>query len=229
MPTVLAEVANRANVKVAASATQAMSAETVAETDRLWTALGFAHDEYPMKQKLAIMAHAYGVESNWGWPWPDAETPPPQLPRPYPAVSETKNNTAKLENMGGWNWVVSRGMRVCCVCILLTSGLLFKSVAACMLTAVFALMMMSRTKCLQTMLGEGCHVENFGVCGVTLLENGHNPFVQRPELSRALAYNPDIVVINLGTNDANRWNWDLHKTEFVADYLKLIDTLQSKT
>ena len=49
--------------------------------------------------------------------------------------------------------------------------------------------------------GEKYHTENFGVCGVTLLEKGHNPFVERPEYSRAMSYKPNVVVINLGTND----------------------------
>eukprot|EP00040_Diaphanoeca_grandis_P000306 m.15065 g.15065 ORF g.15065 m.15065 type:complete len:455 (-) comp10423_c1_seq1:220-1584(-) len=76
---------------------------------------------------------------------------------------------------------------------------------------------------LQHLLGDEFSCENFGVSGVTLLADAHNPYVQRPQFVAALAFKPHVVVINLGYNDANKWNWDLHSTSFVKDYLNLID------
>ena len=75
MPEVLAAVAKEAKINVSKHATLSMSVETVAETERLWKALGFTKD-YPMKQKLAIMAHTFEIEVGWGWPWSVQLCPP---------------------------------------------------------------------------------------------------------------------------------------------------------
>lgn len=64
---------------------------------------------------------------------------------------------------------------------------------------------------------------NFGVSGATLLRNGDRPYVQQSAYTQALAANPDVVIIMLGTNDSKPQNW-VYKDDFISDYLFLIDS-----
>lgn len=74
---------------------------------------------------------------------------------------------------------------------------------------------------LQRLLGPEYQVSNFGVSGRTLLKNGDFPYRRESAYTRSLAFEPDIVVILLGTNDSKPQNWR-HGTNFVADYEELI-------
>ena len=65
--------------------------------------------------------------------------------------------------------------------------------------------------------------QNYGVSGATLLRNGDRPYVQQNAYTQALAANPDVVIIKLGTNDSKPQNW-VYKDEFISDYLYLIDS-----
>lgn len=78
---------------------------------------------------------------------------------------------------------------------------------------------------LQTILGKNYYVQNFGVSARTLLKKGNLPYTNERAWSEALAFNPDIVVIKLGTNDTKPMNWDNHGSEFAADLQAMIDTL----
>jgi lysophospholipase L1-like esterase len=75
-------------------------------------------------------------------------------------------------------------------------------------------------------LGEKWKVENFGISGATLLKKGDKPYWKQSRLVDAMAFLPDVVVIKLGTNDTKPQNWK-YKNEYVADYLKLVDTLRA--
>lgn len=75
---------------------------------------------------------------------------------------------------------------------------------------------------LQRILGDKYLVANFGVSGATLLEDGDKPYVKTDQYGPAHEFQPDIVVIKLGTNDTKPQNWK-HKSEYVSDYLALID------
>jgi acyl-CoA thioesterase I len=80
------------------------------------------------------------------------------------------------------------------------------------------------------MLGQQYSVNNFGVSGSTLLKHGDLPCQNQKAFKNAKAFNPDIVVIKLGTNDTKPYNWRF-KDEFVADYKDMINqfrTLPSK-
>ncbi len=79
---------------------------------------------------------------------------------------------------------------------------------------------------LDRLLGPGYDAENFGVSGRTMLRNGDNPLWNEPEFTQALDFNPDIVVILLGTNDSKPWNWE-YKDEYVPDYIAMIDTFRT--
>lgn len=79
---------------------------------------------------------------------------------------------------------------------------------------------------LQSMLGTGYEVRNFGKSGATLLRHGHRPYIEQTEYADAKAYAADIVVMHLGINDTDPRNWPNYRDEFVSDYRALIDTFR---
>lgn len=79
---------------------------------------------------------------------------------------------------------------------------------------------------LQELLGEGWVVGNFGVSGRTLLRKGDFPYWKEEAYQKALGFNPDAVIIMLGTNDTKPQNW-VHKAEFEADYRDLVESFQA--
>lgn len=79
---------------------------------------------------------------------------------------------------------------------------------------------------LQAMLGEEYDVRNFGVSGRTLLSRGDLPYVRTQEYQNALAFQPDVVFIKLGTNDSKRQN-RVYLSDFVHDYKVLIESFRS--
>lgn len=80
---------------------------------------------------------------------------------------------------------------------------------------------------LQKILGAGYCVRNFGVSGRTLLNHGDRPYMKEKAWAEAKAFNPDIVVIKLGTNDSKPRNWDNYGKEFAADLQQMVDELKS--
>ncbi len=78
---------------------------------------------------------------------------------------------------------------------------------------------------LQRMLGKGWEVKNFGSSGRTLLRQGDYPYWNEKEFLGAKNFNPDIVIIKLGTNDSKPWNWK-HRDEFARDYSDFIGEFQ---
>lgn len=79
---------------------------------------------------------------------------------------------------------------------------------------------------LQRLLGDQYEVGNFGHSGATLLEKGHRPYVKTEEYQRAKAFDADIIIIHLGLNDTDPRNWANYSSEFLPDYLRLIDSLR---
>jgi lysophospholipase L1-like esterase len=71
------------------------------------------------------------------------------------------------------------------------------------------------------LLGAEWEVRNLGVSGATLLKNGDKPYWEEEAFDDALAYDPHVVVIKLGTNDTKPQNWT-HSGEFAADYADMI-------
>lgn len=74
---------------------------------------------------------------------------------------------------------------------------------------------------LQQKLGAQYTVKNYGVSSTTLLKQGNYPYWNRSELAASKAWQPDIVVIQLGSNDAKTQNM-AYAADFVADYVALI-------
>lgn len=60
---------------------------------------------------------------------------------------------------------------------------------------------------LDRLLGEGYEVRNFGVGGATLQKNGDKPYWSLDAFKDVSAFNPQIVVVKLGTNDTKPQNW----------------------
>ncbi len=79
---------------------------------------------------------------------------------------------------------------------------------------------------LQRLLGSGYSVGNFGHGGATLLSTGDIPYINQAEYASSGSFNPAIVVIMLGTNDAKDSNWANHST-FTSDYNALINHYRS--
>ncbi|MBR5148879.1 MAG: hypothetical protein IKV15_06750 [Bacteroidaceae bacterium] len=68
-------------------------------------------------------------------------------------------------------------------------------------------------------------VRNYGVGARTLLNKGDHPYMKEQAYRDALAFNPDIVTIKLGTNDSKPYNWK-HHAEFKDDLRTLIRSFQ---
>lgn len=65
-------------------------------------------------------------------------------------------------------------------------------------------------------------VKQFGEKGTTITSSNNTAFKSTSNYTASLAYNPDIVIINFGTNDALKNNWQFSGKDFEADYLELI-------
>ena len=78
---------------------------------------------------------------------------------------------------------------------------------------------------LQKLLGDEYEVRNFGANGRTLLRYTLAPYSATDECWDALDYCADIAIIGLGTNDMLPGNIDEHESEFVEDYMALINAL----
>ena len=76
---------------------------------------------------------------------------------------------------------------------------------------------------LSEMLGEGYEVENFGKQSATVMKNGKVSYWNTSEYTASLNYNPDIVVMMFGTNDARPENWE-NNSSFISDYEDLIES-----
>jgi acyl-CoA thioesterase-1 len=78
---------------------------------------------------------------------------------------------------------------------------------------------------LQTMLGSNYTVGNFGSRESTVLRISWKPYMNQPEFQDAKDFNPDIVVIMLGTNDGLKMLHSFNET-FDEDYTALVTSFQ---
>ncbi len=78
---------------------------------------------------------------------------------------------------------------------------------------------------LQLLLGAKYEVGNFGVGGSTVSLDSLKPYMKMIEFQEAKQFQPNIVVVMLGTNDA-RPSPELNNATFISDYLKLLGEFQ---
>ena len=81
---------------------------------------------------------------------------------------------------------------------------------------------------LQRLLGTNSIVRNYGVSGRTLLKQGDFPYWNESFFKQSHDWYPDIVIIQLGTNDSKPQNWR-YGTNFTADYDALIKSYSDLT
>lgn len=79
---------------------------------------------------------------------------------------------------------------------------------------------------LQAMLGEGFWVRNFGVNGHAVQRNADRPYRKSKAFTLSGSFQPDVVLMMLGTNDSRGDNWK-GVGPFSADYRTLIMHYQS--
>jgi lysophospholipase L1-like esterase len=79
---------------------------------------------------------------------------------------------------------------------------------------------------LQALLGDGWTVKNFGVGGRTLLRKGDFPYWEEKAFRDAQEFQPNVVVLMLGTNDTKPQNWQFHD-QFHDDYRDLVKTFRA--
>ena len=82
---------------------------------------------------------------------------------------------------------------------------------------------------LSGLIGYQDTIRNFGVSSSTLLKKGDVPYWTRTisgtnVFAAVFAFKPDIISIELGTNDTKSQNWQ-YNSEFVADLTAMVDTL----
>ncbi|MFH0953397.1 MAG: GDSL-type esterase/lipase family protein [Verrucomicrobiota bacterium] len=75
---------------------------------------------------------------------------------------------------------------------------------------------------LQSLLGDGFEVRNFGVSGATLLRSGQLSYWDVPEFEYVAEFEPDLIVLMLGTNDSWLHNWK-HGADFARDLRDMLD------
>ncbi len=75
-------------------------------------------------------------------------------------------------------------------------------------------------------LGKKYLVKNFGASGRTMLQKGTDPYMKDDMYRWCKEFDPDIVVIKLGTNDSKPENWK-YKDEFMTDAQRMIDEFKN--
>jgi lysophospholipase L1-like esterase len=78
---------------------------------------------------------------------------------------------------------------------------------------------------LQTLLGDTYEVKNYGIGGRTLLKKGDYPYWKEARYQEVLQWNPNVVIIKLGTNDSKPQNWQ-YKADFKKDYVAFIKSFK---
>lgn len=78
---------------------------------------------------------------------------------------------------------------------------------------------------LREMLGEGYEVRNFGYNDASARFDADTPYVDKRVYRDSLAWNPDVVLLMLGTNDTKTRNWD--PAIFHRDYRRIVDAYRA--
>lgn len=79
---------------------------------------------------------------------------------------------------------------------------------------------------LSMLLGANYTVGNFGVGGTTVSLESQSPYMNTSAFQNATKFQPNIVIIMLGTNDAHPAD-EQYNGSFVGDYVRLITVFQA--
>lgn len=79
---------------------------------------------------------------------------------------------------------------------------------------------------LQSRLGPGFEVRNFGVNGATLFSKGDKPYRKERAFRSAVGFDPNVVVLALGTNDSKPQNWR-HAGDLAADVSAFVEAFRT--
>ena len=74
---------------------------------------------------------------------------------------------------------------------------------------------------LQSLLGKHYQVKNYGASGYTMQKAADYPYWEHPNFQKSMDFQPDIVLLMLGTNDGKTYNWVSAET-FISDYKEMI-------
>lgn len=80
---------------------------------------------------------------------------------------------------------------------------------------------------LHVLLGDNYDVENFGVSGSTASKDSKIPYTEQVAYKEAMKFDPDIIIIMLGTNDANLQINHNGENGFEDDYKELVESFQN--
>ena len=75
---------------------------------------------------------------------------------------------------------------------------------------------------LRRKLGKGYCVNNFGYSSRTAGRQGNLPYMDETLYQKSLSFEPDIVILMLGTNDCKTFNWN--EADFSASYAELLQS-----
>jgi alpha-L-fucosidase 2 len=78
---------------------------------------------------------------------------------------------------------------------------------------------------LDSILGPGYSVLNCGRSGANMLKQSDLSYWICNEFYNVFAFEPDVIVIKLGTNDSKPWNWN--EENYVKDLQSMLDTLKT--
>ncbi|WP_010664766.1 DUF459 domain-containing protein [Marinilabilia salmonicolor] len=78
---------------------------------------------------------------------------------------------------------------------------------------------------LDSLLGNQYSVMNLGRTSTTMRYDGNFPYHTAKEFSNVFAYEPDVIILKLGTNDTKPVNWDEHSYE--SSYQAMIDNFKT--
>jgi lysophospholipase L1-like esterase len=76
------------------------------------------------------------------------------------------------------------------------------------------------------LLGANYTVSNFGVGGTTVSFDSQSPYINTSAFQKSLEFQPNIVIIMLGTNDAHPIN-EQYNGSFVDNYVELVARFQA--
>lgn len=79
---------------------------------------------------------------------------------------------------------------------------------------------------LQILLGKEYDVRNFGMSGSTAMLTSQMPYHKHSPYRKSLRFEPDLIVMMFGTNDANVQNWK-GQSVFYTEYRELLSSYQA--